>query len=183
MEHKKIVHVKATVKLRETTKPEAKSEPTQQSMFINAQYVTIYIGIETVQQNNQFEIAMENVERTLYENFGRSSIGCKADTTCILPDFRRDIVIKVSLKELPVILDEFAKKYYHFEYDIVFDYGTSADLCGDDKDQYNTIARIDRRVVGEEAFKLFAKMYIGEDVDISDIGYIQIQAPIVEYGK
>jgi len=38
-------------------------------------------------------------------------------------------------------------------------------------------------VVGEEAFKAIARMYIGKDVDISDIGYIQIQAPVVEYGK
>ena len=183
MEHKKIIHVKAIVKTRETTKSESKSEPTQQPMFINTEYVTIYIGIETVQQSNQFEIAMENVERVLYEIFGRSSIDYKADINYILPDFRRDIVMKVSLKDLPSLLDEFAKNYYHFKYDIVFDYGTSADLCDEDKDQYNTIARIDRRIVGEEAFKLFAKMYIGEDADISDIGYIQIQAPIVEYGK
>lgn len=183
MQYKKIV-LKATMKPRETTKPECSNvAPTTQPMLINTEYVTIYIGVQSIEQNCQFELATENAERSMYEEFGRSGIDFRADATYILPDYRRDIVMKVHIKYLPILLEEYAKKYYHFEYDVVFDYGASADIAGKDKEQYAAVARIDRRIVGDEAFKMFAKMYIGEDVDISDIGYIQIQAPVVEYGK
>ena len=184
MQHKKIVHVKATTKPRETTEPEVSNvAPTTQPMFINTEFVTIYICAQSIEQTHQIELATDNAERRLYEEFGVSGIDLRADTTYILPDYRRDIVMKVPIKHLPILLEEYAKKHYNFEYDVVFDYGASADINGKDKDQYATVARIDRNIVGEEAFKMFAKMYIGEDADISDIGYIQIQAPIVEYGK
>lgn len=184
MQHKKIVHVKATMRPREATKPEgANVASTTQPMLINTEFVTIYIAIESIEQTRQLEIATYNAESHLYEEFGVSGIDIRADRTYILPNYKRDIVMKLPIKHLPILLEEYAKKHYHFEYDVVFDYGTSADICGKDKDQYTTVARIDRRIVGEEAFKMFAKMYIGEDADISDIGYIQIQAPVIEYGK
>ena len=184
MQHKKIVHVKATTRPKETTKPEVpNAAPTTQPMFINTGFVTIYIAVESIEQNRQLEIATYDAESRLYEEFGVSGIDIRADTTCILPNYRRDIVMKLPIKHLPILLEEYVKKYYHFKYDVVFDYGTSTDIDDKDKDHYATVARIDRCTIGEEAFKMFAKMYIGEDVDISDIGYIQIQAPIVEYGK
>ena len=171
------------MKHQETTKYEANMEPTTKPMYINTEYVSIYIVVQSIEQSYQFELATDNAERRLYEEFGRSGIDLRLDTTYFLPNYRRDVVMKVLIKHLPILLEEYAKKYYHFEYDVIFDYGASADINGEDKDQYATVAKIDRHIVGEEAFKMFAKMYIGEDVDISDIGYIQIQAPIVEYGK
>ena len=183
MEHKKIVHVKATTRPRVPTKPEDCKASTTQPMYINTEFVTIYITAPSYEQCCQLELATENVERSLFETYGMSSLDLRADTTYILPNFRRDLVMKISLKHLPVLLEEYAKKYYYFEYDVVFDYGASADVAGKDKGHYATVARIDRKEVGEEAFKLFANMYIGENADISDIGYIQIQAPVVEYGK
>lgn len=184
MEHKKIVHVKATTRPRETTKPETSNVAhASQPMFINTEFVTIYIAVKSIEQTRQLDIATYNAESRFYEEFGVSGIDIRADTTYILPNYKRDVVMKLPIKYLPILLEEYAKKHYHFEYDVVFDYGASADIPGKDKDQYATVARIDRHIVGDEAFKMFAEMYIGEDTDISDIGYIQIQAPIVEYGK
>lgn len=186
MQHRKIVHVKAVTKPMDTTNQVSITAPIAKPMSINTEYVIVYVGIQSIDQSYKFEIATSNAEDRLYEKFGKSGIDIRADTTYILPtftDFKRDVVMKVHIKHLPILLEEYAKECYHFEYDVVFDYGVSSDINGEDKDQYATVARIDKTIVGDEVFKMFAKMYIGEDLDISDIGYIQIQAPVVEYGK
>ena len=183
MEHKKVVRVKAIPQNAKTTTPEVVQNPNIQPMYIFKDHVSVYVTIRTLEQCHQYEVATDDVERRLFEVYGVSSLEICSDLTSIVPKFNRYLTLRISLEQIPVLLEEYAKKYYLFEYDVVFDYGTSADVASLDKDQYSTIAKIDRRVVGEEAFKAIARLYIGEDADISDIGYIQIQAPIVEYGK
>lgn len=177
---KKIIPVKATTKPRSVSacSEQVKKCINYSFMYIDTEYVSVIANMHSIDQMYQFETATENAERRLYELYGMSNIEiCSDAASMIHPE--RCILMQIPLKHLSVLLEEYAKKYYHFEYDVIPNYGT---LVENDK-QYSKIAKINRNEVGEEAFKAIAKMYIGDNVDISDIGYIQIQAPIVEYGK
>ena len=193
MKHKKVVHIKAEIKpqmpttsdmgslSKETDKKDMQS--VTQPMYIYTDIICIYVNIHSINQCCQYEVATENVERALFETYGVSSLEIYSDIAYTIPEFGRCIYLKISFRHLHILLEEYAKKYYSFDYDVIFNHGTPEDVSDLDNDKYDTVVKIDRRVVGEEAFKAIARMYIGKDVDISDIGYIQIQAPVVEYGR
>ena len=183
---KNVKHIKAII--RKSTDNVSKVESAKETakishMYLNTAYASIYIEISSIEQCYQFDVALDNIERYIYTQFGRSSLEIRADLTSVIPQYGRFLVIKISLSQISLLLEEFAKAIYNFKYDVIFDYGTSADMAGKDRDNYNTVLRISRADIGDKAFEALAKIYVGDDAKIDDIGYIQIQAPTVQYGK